>query len=462
MKNRQLKLFPIGLFCLLLSCAQYQPKPLTEQSVQRLLETPSAQRLSIQASKINHPLLQPVSFDFQDGLSPDQAAILAVLRNPELRALRDQHAIANAQLLQAGLLPDPQVSYTFSAPSGGTDLGMNHAFGIGLSWEATALIWRQNKITAAGKQQQNVDLQIAWQEWQIAQAAKLAAYQLVVYSRQQALLTEMAQRLEDNRARLQEASELGLITELERVAAVSAKNGVDIRSLALEQEIRQQRQRLNRAMGLKPHDAVKLKQNIALLSQLNTPAYDVLLDDVENRRLDLMALKRGYESQEESVHIAVLQQFPKISIGFDHARDNGDLYTVGFGVSMTLPIFDRNQGEIALGRATRQQLFDQYTNRVFQARADIAESLVTIASINKQIESVRHAIPVLANLVQAYQSAIETGQVDVLNYYVSWNNLTDKKIDLLTLEMQLVKARIALEVACGLYSVDAGFHGNNV
>ena len=35
------------------------------------------------------------------------------------------------------------------------------------------------------------------------------------------LLTEMAQRLEDNRARLQEAAELGLVTELERVAAVS-------------------------------------------------------------------------------------------------------------------------------------------------------------------------------------------------------------------------------------------------
>ena len=459
MNSNGIKSLLIGSFCLLSGCSQYHSKPLTAQAVQQQLDTPAAQQLSVQASQIKHPLLKPIPFNIQDGLSPDEAAILAVLRNPELRAARDQYGIANAQLLQAGLLPDPQVSYSFSAPSGGTDLGMNNAFGIGLSWQATALIWRENKITAAEKQQQGVDLQIAWQEWQIAQAAKLAAYQLIVYTQQQTLLTEMALRLEDNRARLQEAADLGLVTELERVAAVSAKNLVDIRLLALEQQIKQQQQRLNRAMGLKPDEIVKLQQDSALLTQLNAPVYDALIHDMENRRLDLMALKRGYESQEESVHIAVLQQFPQISIGFDHARDNSNLYTVGFGVSMTLPIFDRNQGQIALERATRQQLFDQYTLRVFQARADIAELLVTIASINQQIKSVRHAIPDLSNLVKAYQSAIEIGQVDVLNYYVAWNSLTDKKIDLLTLELQLMQARIALEVASGLYHVPNDFYG---
>lgn len=448
----------IALSLVLSACAHYQPLPLTEDSIQQQLQTPSREQLTIQAAKIKHPLLEPVKFDMEDGLSPDEAAILAVLRNPELRVARDQHGIAKAQLLQAGLLPDPQVSYSFSAPSGGTDLSMSNAFGLGLSWEATALIWRQNKITAAGKQQQSIDLQIAWQEWQIAQAAKLAAYQLIVYSRQQALLSEMAQRLEDNRARLQEAAELGLVTELERVAAVSAKNLVDIRLLALKLQIKQQQQQLNRAMGLKPHEVVNLQQDIELVAAMNAPAYDALIHNVENRRLDLMALKRGYESQEERLHIAVMQQFPQISIGFNSARDNSNLYTMGFGVSMTVPIFDRNQGQIALDRATRQQLFDQYTSRLFQARADIAELLVTIASINKQIQSVRHAIPDLANLVNAYQSGIENGQVDVFNYYVAWNSLTDKKIDLLNLELQLVQAGIALEVASGLYHVATDFN----
>ena len=39
----------------------------------------------------------------------------------------------------------------------------------------------------------------------------------------------------------------------------------------------------------------------------------------------------------------------------------------------------------------------------------------------------------------------------MLNYYVSWNALTDKKIELLSLQLQLVEARIALEIATGIY-----------
>jgi outer membrane protein TolC len=196
-----------GLFCLLLGCAHYQPKALTEQAVEQQLETPAAQQLSIQAAHIKHPLLKPVPFNIQDGLSPDEAAILAVLRNPELRAARDRHGIANAQLLQTGLLPNPTLSYNFAALSGGLDQGKVTGLGLGLDWEVTSLITQSNKLTAAEAEQQAVDLQIAWQEWQIAQGAKTALYQLLVYSQQQLLLEEMLQRLESNRARIQQAAD---------------------------------------------------------------------------------------------------------------------------------------------------------------------------------------------------------------------------------------------------------------
>jgi len=423
------------------------------ESVERQLQTPDIAQLTAQAAEIEHPLLKPIAFDLQDGLSPDEAAVVAVLRNPQLLAIRDQHGIANAQLLQAGLLPDPQISYSFAAPSGGTDLGMINAFGFGLNWQITSLIWRASKIKAAGLHRQSVDLNIAWQEWQIAQTAKLAAYQLVIFNRQEALLRKMAQRLAENYARLQTAAEEGLVTELERVAAVSAKNLVDNRLLALIQQKRQQQKRLNRAMGLQPTEVIPLQTNINLDELSNTPDYRDLIRDLPERRMDLLALQRGYASQDEQVHIAVMQQFPKISIGFNQARDNSNLYTLGFGVSMTMPLFNRNQGQIAIQRATRQQLFDQYSNRLFQARSDIAELLVTITALQQRIVSVRHAIPELENLVDAYRSALETGQVDVLNYYVAWNRLTDQKIILLTLILQLLKAHIALEVASGLYQI---------
>jgi hypothetical protein len=94
-------------------------------------------------------LLKPVPFNIKDGLLPDEAPILAVLRNPELRTARDHHGIANAQLLQAGLLPNPTLSYSFAALSGGLDQGKVTGFGLGLGWEVTSLITQSNKLTAA-------------------------------------------------------------------------------------------------------------------------------------------------------------------------------------------------------------------------------------------------------------------------------------------------------------------------
>ena len=454
MENNVITGLLAGLFCcLLISCSAYHPKPLTEQAIQQQQETPSAEQLRILATQIKHPYLQVIPFNIKDGLSPDEAAILAVLRNPELRAIRNRHGIAAAQLLQAGLLPNPRVSYNFAALTGGLTQGKVTGLGLGLDWEVTALITQANKIDAAEAEQQAVDLQVAWQEWQLAQAAKTAVYQLVVYAKQQALLEEINQRLEENRVRMQQAADQGLVTELDRVAATTAKNAVDIRLQAVIQQKNQHQQRLNRALGLKPYDAINLQQTIDLTRSLSMPTYDELIKNLSHRRLDLMALQQGYQNQEHQLHIAVLQQFPKISIGITQTRNNSNYYTLGAGIAVTLPIFDKNQGVIALASATRQQLFDEYSNREFQAKADIAELLVTITSLNKQIESVNHAIPNLETLVNAYRVAIEHGQIDVLNYYTAWNNWIEKRVELLTLQLQLVEARIALEIATGIYDL---------
>jgi len=437
----------------LTGCTSYQPQALTEQGVQQQLQTPTTEQLRIQAAQIKHPLLKPINFDLKDGLSPDEAALLAVLNNSEARAVRAASGIARAQLLQAGLLPNPTFSYNFDVPSGGLSEGKVMAFGLGLNWEVTALLTQDNKITAAQAGQQAVDLQIAWKEWQIAEAAKLASYQLLVYGKQQTLLQEILQRLESNRDQLQQAVNKGLATEIDKVAASTAKNAVQSRLQTIQQQTNLQQQRLNRAIGLKPNAVVSLQADIALADTVTPPNYETLTNHLAQRRLDLLALQQSYARQEEQLHIDVLQQFPKISIGMTQSKTDSSSYTVGAGVSLTLPIFDQNQGAIALATATRQQLFDEYSNRVFQTKADIAELLETIQSLNTQIQTVYTSLSDLTNLLQIYQRAHENGQVDVLSYYQAWNNVANKQLDLLTLQLHLIEARIGLEIATGIYDI---------
>jgi len=164
------------LWILLPACTGYHALPLSPEAAG---ETPNMTRIRIAAQEISHPILKPLDFDDRNGLSPDEAAVLAVLANPGLRAVRDQRAIAAGQVLQAGILPNPRLTYFVSIPTGVFPVETVTKFGGNLMWDLQTLINRGARVEAAETRAQAVDLDVAWQEWQVAQAAKLAAYRLL-------------------------------------------------------------------------------------------------------------------------------------------------------------------------------------------------------------------------------------------------------------------------------------------
>ncbi len=443
---------PVLLALTLTSCATYQAKELNEQAIAQQNANPSIAQLHIQSSQIKHPLLKPIPFDLSDGLSPDEAAMIAVIQNPELRVARTKQGIATAQVLQAGLLPNPRLAYNFAAVTGGLDQGKVQGYGLSLDWEFTSLLTRSNKVLAAQAEQQSIDLQIAWQEWQVAQAAKLACYQLQIYDQQYALLSESLKRLDSNKEQIQKALDYGWATTLENTTAIIAAEALESRLQAVLQQKQHQQERLNRVLG-QPPGQIMTYQATDLPDELITPNFEQLTQDLTPHRLDLLALKQGYQAQEEQLRIAILQQFPKISLGLTHTKNNSNYYTVGAGVALSLPLFDQNQGVITLATASRQLLFDEYSNRDFQSKADVAELLTTITSINTEIKAARTGLSQLETLFNAYTTAHNEHQIDQPTYYAAWNNVTDKHIEVLTLQLHLIEARIALETATGRYAL---------
>ncbi len=442
-------------------CVTYHPQPLNPDAVNRALRPPDMDAIRVEAQSLKHPILPAIQFDERDGLSPDEAAVLAVLANPSLRAVRDARGVATAQLLQAGLLPNPQLTYSLDFPAGVNPPGTINAYGLGMNWDVSQLISHSARVRSAAKHRASVDLDVAWQEWQVAQAAKIAVYRVVSLSAQTSLAEEMDQRLSSNLSVVRQAGEKGLTSELDVAAAEAASNQAHAKALDLEKQIEEQRLTLNRLLGLSPESKVALQNNATLPSHLSSLPAAALLQNLEERRLDLVALHRGYESQDAAVRAAILAQFPKINLGVNHARDNTGVKSIGFGISMDLPIFDRNQGQIALEYATRKTLFDDYVNRVFEARSDVATLAADLRALNAQIETAQAAEPGLQRLVEAYRRAINQGQADVLSYYTAWNNLAQQQIEILDLKRQLAETRIALELATGLFRVDEPVNGND-
>jgi outer membrane protein, heavy metal efflux system len=434
-------------------CLSYHPQPLTSEAVDAKLSLPSDRILNDRLKAIGAPIRHGIEINGRNGLSPDEAALLAVLVNPSLRLERDKRGIARAQLLQAGLLPNPQLRYAFETPVGGSTTGATNAFGFGLNWEVTALISRAARIDAATERSKQMDLSVAWKEWQVAQTARTALYQLIALNRMVGLAATMVQRLSENLIVMREASAHGLVTGLDFTAAETARNQSYNNLLQLRQQQTQQQLMLNRALGVPAFAVMAPQSETVLPDHITIPPLDRLTEEVGQRRFDLLALRRGYESREAALRVAVLKQFPKISIGFNHARDNGNIYGAGFGVSIDLPLFDRNQGRITLAITTRQQLFDEYVNRTFQARSDIAKLAANINSLNERIRALKVSLPPSRSLVDTYRLAVDQGQADVLNFYIVWNRLTNQRIALLSLKQRLIESRIALELATGLQCI---------
>jgi outer membrane protein, heavy metal efflux system len=395
--------------------------------------------------------LGPLSFDPRKGIGPDEAATIALYSNPALRAIRDRRGLAVAQLIQAGILPNPVVAYARDYVTGGNTVGTVDAYSFSAGWEFSALIPFLPKQTAARKNVRSVDLDIAWQEWQVAENARAAVYRVVALGEQVTRAREANRGLQESADAMREAVNVHEKTMLDLAAVDSASQDSRATMLALEQDFERQQLGLDKILGLAPETKVRLRSGISLPTHLDLPNEHDLLDGIETRRLDLLGLRQGYASQDATVRAAILAQFPKMSVAFTRASDTTNVHTSGVSATVDVPIFDRNQGVLATERATRQKLLDEYNQRAFEARSDVAMALADIRSLNRQVAAAEEALPVLERLVNSAQTAIVQGNADVLSYYTARSNLLQKRIQLIKLQEQLLEAHTALEIASGRY-----------
>src|SRR5579871_5308126 len=127
----------------LAGCAMYHARPLpVGPDVQA-----DVSRLSVDVARLRVGPLKPVVVDARDGLDPLEVAVLAVLNSPELRAKRVALGVQSAQVFQAGLLPEPQISVSVDKPVSGPDT--QTAYSVSPSIDLQALLSRSNTLAAA-------------------------------------------------------------------------------------------------------------------------------------------------------------------------------------------------------------------------------------------------------------------------------------------------------------------------
>jgi len=347
-----------------------------------------------------------VLLDDADGLSPDEAALLALTRNPRLRAERARHGLAEAELLTAGILPNPRLTASLSVPTTGRDANVL-GYGVGLSWNVTPLVSRSARLRAGRAHSASVDLEIAWQEWQVALSAHLSALRVLFLERRVRLAHGIEGALQTRLGRARAAVEADALTgediaRLERSAAEAR-----MRALELERSLVLERAELARAVG---YDA-RLQPTMDTSWSPAGEAGDLgaILDELPRRRLDLLALQRAERSGDEALRAAVLARFPAVEVGLRTGRDVDGRGAARLSLSIGLPFFDRNQDEVARARATRSELDAEYDARLASARTEVVRVFQSLELVAREETAATEAAEFAVRLASESASAASAG-----------------------------------------------------
>jgi outer membrane protein TolC len=449
----------IGALCLALlgGCSTYRSKPLDKSSIDQALAPPSIVSLKLSAKRFHHPLIAPIFIDGTGGYSPDEIAVLAVIISPEMKALRAQRGVSAAQVVQAGILPNPQLAYGYDRPHGNADPTLVPAYSAGLSWDLSALLTHRDLLDSARAEEKSVDLSVAWQEWQAAQGARMRAFRILSLQERRPLLLEVEEAISDSMNITRRAVAMGHKTLPDLSGATEAwQNALGAR-LAVEQQLTDEYAGLDLQLGIPPSQRVQIKPQPSLPEIPATREESAaLLKGLEESRLDLVALKYGYESQESTLRAAVLAQFPKIGLSVNRARDTTPVKTEGYGVTVDIPIFDRNQGQIAIATATRQQMFDEYVSRIAEARSQVAQILEQLSWVHRQLSVIEATLPELQRMNKAFEVALASRNADLFAARDSRGALAARLVERSQLRQQLLELEVGLEIATGRALIDRG------
>ena len=292
-----------------------------------------------------------------------------------------------------------------------------------------------------------VKLDVAWAEWRVALTARQAVRDLQAYLAQRELAAGIRDRLREAVDGLLAALEKGDVTGDTLASAEAAERDAALAVATTDRLVRLSRLSLNRALGLPPEADPAVEPAAA---PPPVPDLAALTDGLAARRLDLRALRQGYLAQEAQVRAAVLGQFPSFSLGLTTARDTGRVGTIGIGLSIGLPIFDGNRGQVALERANRETLFREYAAAEFGARADLAAALADAEALGVQAAAAAETADALQRLFDGYRAAAAAGDVNAATLYLAQNDLTRQRIAVLELTRQRAAATTAIELTAGV------------
>ena len=119
-------------------------------------------------------------------------------------------------------------------------------------------------------------------------------------------------------------------------------------------------------------------------------------------------------------------------------------------MNLGLPLFSGNRGNIAIERATREQLEAEFRARLAQAYIDVDDLANTQTILQQQQGNLETYLPVLKSLVDHARGAYSQGDIQALTFLNMESTWVNKRLEQISLVQASWENRIALEALLAL------------
>ncbi len=323
--------------------------------------------------------------DQQAGLGLDAAVARALEREPSLRAVRSEIEAARGRQQQAGLRPNPSLTLERRDEPAGTDSVTT----VGMQWPLD-LYRRAGRVETAERGLQATQLAVADRERLLAAEVRLqygvaaAAVREVLIADE--LVVASQRQWEVVRARVDAGETPPLERDLLEVelrrfeaARLLAAGRADVAVVQLKQ-----------LLGMPPAEPLLLRETLeTLVAESTTEAASVTPLSMAARpdvreaeaRVTLADAQVDQARREGRVDISLFGSYMRMDAGFSQQgvgptgaleRVRGQFNYVAAGAMVVLPLFNRNQGQVAVAQAERSGAEARREAAELAARAEVA------------------------------------------------------------------------------------------
>ncbi|PPD43553.1 MAG: cobalt-zinc-cadmium resistance protein [Methylotenera sp.] len=386
-----------------------------------------------------------------ENISLDEATTLALQANPDIAVAISGREVESGQALQAGARPNPTLSGQVQ------DLrSQNRISSIILSQQLETAGKRDKRIAAA-----DASIAIADADIRIAQAetsAKVYAafYQVLAAQQAQMLAVELLQIGTTSTETTAKRVLAGKVSPVEETKAKVIEAGLKIELVNANQQLAAAKKRLISlwGKGLASTETTAFTA-VGELDKFNTlPALAELAAELPNSpRLKKASL--AVTQKQALSEIEKSKQTPDItvSLGAQRNQELGGLTQAIIGLSIPIPLFDRNQGNLQSAKAREMQSQDEKTALENQLQAELA---IAYAGWQSQIEAIttytQDILPGAQSAFDAARKGFEFGKFSFLEVLDAQRTLFQTKTQFIQTQSSAHQAEADIQNILGVTS----------